>query len=97
MEEGKREGSPEGATKYFRLSIMRIQSAIARTPTTQKLLTRTPTGVTALEKPVVSKLIDLAYVERTQVITDKLVLQESDGVIIVRHERVPRFSRVVTK
>ncbi|MDG6933193.1 MAG: hypothetical protein JRN68_00690 [Nitrososphaerota archaeon] len=76
----------ERRVRYFRLSILKIQNAIAKAPGSQRLVARTTDGVATLEKPAVSKLIDLAYVERKQVITDKLILEETEGRIVVKHK-----------
>lgn len=86
MGDDRQETDSERRVRYFRLSILRIQNAIAKAPGGQRLVTRTTEGVATLEKPAISKLIDLAYVERKQVITDKLIVEASGRRIIIRHK-----------
>ena len=71
-------------TKDITIDIGRIQTAIAEAPHSAKFIIKTPTGSREIQKRIVSKIIDLAYIERIRITTDRLLIEKVGRRIIVQ-------------
>jgi hypothetical protein len=71
-------------TRDIVIEISRIQTVVARTAHSAKFIIKTSSGREEVDRPIVNKLIDLAYIERIQVTTDRIVIQTSGNRTVVQ-------------
>jgi len=66
------------------MKIGRIQTAKANSPRFAKFVIKTPLGSQEIRRAVINEIIDLAYIERIHVVTDRILVRKRGNKIIFR-------------
>jgi|ADKI01.1.fsa_nt_gi hypothetical protein len=72
------------AISSMAIKIGRIQTATANSPRFAKFIIKTPMGSQEIKRAVINEIIDLAYIERIQVTTDRILIERRGNEVIFR-------------
>lgn len=84
MSEAEGKELSEATTTSISIKIGRIQTAKANSPRFAKFVIKTPSGFREISSPVINEIMDIAYIERVQITTDRILVKREGRTILLQ-------------